>query len=328
MKFSITPYNNPPQGKFPMKPWPSLAGKASCLTNVSRPGETLFFFDSAPPGYAAPSGESASALSNSPLIVLIHGLGDEADSWRHIIPLLNARGYRVLALDLPGFGRSLSSSKISVKNHTAAVIQLIEAVAPKCPVYLAGNSMGAMIAEMAAFKKPELVRGLILISGSVPGGPSNPGFLALAKLLFSRKWYRSYSGQTEKAWASLYPYYADLDNMPADDKDFLKERVMARVESPTQEKAFFATQRSLIWAYIFAAVGFARKIRKYPGEILLIWGEKDRIIPLSSTKVFMALRSDIKLEIIPGAGHLPQQEKPEETARFIVDFLEKRIFDS
>ena len=109
--------------------------------------------------------------------------------------------------------------------------------------------------------------------------------------------------------------------MPAEDRDFLKQRVMARVESPTQERAFFATQRSIVRSYLFASSWFARKIRAFEGKILLIWGEKDRIIPLSSANVFKALRPDIELEVIPGAGHLPHQEKPEETAWRMAAFV-------
>ena len=301
-----------------MNPWFSLTGKAFLFKTKDRPGETIFFYNS-PPVNEVPS---------LPAFVLIHGLGDEADSWRRLIPLLNSRGYRVFALDLPGFGRSITSGKINLKTHATAVQRFLETVVwpagtisrTESPVFLAGSSMGAIVAEAVALKKPALIQGLILLDGSIPGGPSNPGPLALAKLLFSRKWYRAYREDPKGAWVSLYPYYADLDAMPQEDREFLKQRVMARVESPTQERAFFATQRSLIRSFLFASPWFARKIRVFKGKILLLWGEKDRIIPLSSANVFKSLRPDINLEVIPGAGHLPHQEKPEETARCITDF--------
>ncbi|MCL2319963.1 MAG: alpha/beta hydrolase [Treponema sp.] len=311
MKVSAVPYD----GDSPMKPWPALAARAFLLRDSSPGGDTIFFFDSPPEGSSAPS-------LQQPVLVLIHGLGDEADSWRHLIPQLNIRGYRVLALDLPGFGRSAARKKISLGKHADAVVKLIEAVCPDAPVFLVGNSMGADIAEIAALRRPAQVRGFVLIDGSIPGGPESPGFFVLARILFSHKWYRAYRGNPEKAWVSLYPYYANLDLMPRDDRDFMRQRVMARVESATQERAYFATQRSLVWAHITASSRLARKIKSYPGKILLLWGEKDRIIPLASAKNFQALRQDIGLEIIPGAGHLPQQENPTETARRIVEFVE------
>ena len=310
MRFSIAPFT----GNSPMEPWPALAQAAKIFRPDDGSGETIFFYDAVPPQSLAGSS------SLQPVFVLIHGLGDEADSWRHLIPLLNSEGRRVLALDLPGFGRSVAAGRIGLRNHVAAVLKLIEAVVPETPVFMAGNSMGALIAEAAAFAKPRHVRGLVLIDGSIPGGPSNPGLLALVKILFSRKWYRAYRGDDERAWASLYPYYADLDSMPLEDREFLRRRVMARVESGAQEQAYFATQRSLIRAFATSPSGFARKIRRYEGKILLIWGEKDRIIPLSSTDAFRALRPDVELKLVSDAGHLPHQERPVETARLMADF--------
>jgi pimeloyl-ACP methyl ester carboxylesterase len=316
MAVSIVQYN----GASSMRPWPSLADKAFCLDLGA--GESLFYYDSAPPGDWAsinvPSRET-------PVFVLIHGLGDEADSWRHLIPLLNAGGYRALAMDLPGFGRSVTRRKASIARHTAAVSAFLEAVIPEAPVILAGNSTGAIICEALAFKAPSLVKALILVDGSIPGGPSNPGILAIVKMLLSRKWYRAYRDDPDGAWASLRPYYADLNGLPPEDREFLNARVMQRVQSGPQEKAFFATQRSLIWTYMFVSSRFARKIRSYEGKILLLWGGKDRIIPLSSSKVFAALRNDIRLEIIEGSGHLPHQEKPQETAGVILNFSRQAV---
>jgi pimeloyl-ACP methyl ester carboxylesterase len=261
------------------------------------------------------------------VLVLIHGLGDEADSWRHLIPLLNSAGFRVLALDLPGFGRSAAPGRISLKNHAAAVLRLLETakIKPENPVFLAGNSLGALVAETVAIKRPGLVKGLILLDGSIPAKPIKIGLLALAKLLFSKKWYRAYRSNPEGAWLSLYAYYADLDSMPGADKDFLRERVVARVNTSSQERAFFATQRSLIWAFGAGFPGYAQKIRLFKGKILLLWGEKDRIMPFSSAEPLKSLRDDTELRIIPGAGHLPQQEKPAETAKFIAEFVNKAV---
>ena len=354
MAFSVVPYSGGSHGFSPMKPWPALAGKAFCLTDDKRPAEKIFFYDSAP--LQSSASFNASALlrnptpsgSSPPLFVLIHGLGDEADTWRYIVPLLNSRGFRVLALDLPGFGRSVTAGRINLKAHTRSVLKLIDAalspmeavaVSPMKagaaggtadsrpgPVFIAGNSMGAVIAEEIALKRPGLVLGLALIDGSIPGGPRSPGLIPLAVMLFSRKWYRAYRGNPEAAWASLKPYYANLEGMPAEDRSFLHERVMARVESRSQEQAFFASQKSLVWAYMCAggtaSSRFTRGIMNYSGKILLLWGEKDIIVPLSTAHAVKKLRGDIELKVIPGTGHLPHQENPAETARLMADFAE------
>ena len=321
MDYSIVPYDGSSPGIPPMKPWPSLAAKAFYFKCKSPAGSSVFFYDSRP-DKTPESQNSRFSEPKFPVFVLIHGLGDEADSWRHLIPLLNAQGCRTLAPDLGGFGRSAPPGRISVKNYAAAILGLLEAVCPGTPAILAGNSMGAVIAETAAAQRPDLVKGLVLIDGSIPGGPSNPGPLAVLKMLFSRKWYRAFRNYPETAWASLFPYYADLEAMPRDDREFLRQRVMDRVNSSTQEQAFFAVQRNLVLTYMMRRSWYIRKIRNFKGKILLIWGEKDRIMPISSAETFKALRYDINLIIIKGAGHLPQQERPEETAKIMSDFAD------
>ncbi|MCS6863432.1 MAG: alpha/beta fold hydrolase, partial [Abditibacteriales bacterium] len=73
----------------PMEPWPALAPYVRKVQ--LRSGLTLFAFEAGAP--------------DAPPLLLIHGLGDEADTWRHVfLPL--AERYHVIAPDLPGFGRS------------------------------------------------------------------------------------------------------------------------------------------------------------------------------------------------------------------------------
>ena len=326
MKFSIAPYS----GDSPMKSWPSLASSAYCLKDDSSPEDSVFFYDTKK--VSGTISKDSKKVSGT-ILVFIHGLGDEADSFRHLIPALASRGYRVLSPDLPGFGRSVTSKKINIKNHAAAVIKLIEAATgesglsgetPPSParIFLVGNSMGALIAELVAIKRPFLIHGLILIDGSIPGGPAFPGIIGLFKLLFSKKWYRAFRSDPDAAVFSLFPYYADFNTLPQEDREFLARRVIERVNSSAQERAFFATQRSLVFSF-FTAPRFTHGMRKFKGKILLIWGGKDRIIPLSSTEAFMTMRPDTERKIIPGAGHLPHQEKPEETEKLIAEFVGK-----
>ncbi|MDR0494505.1 MAG: alpha/beta hydrolase [Treponema sp.] len=299
-----------------MKSWPSLASFGKIL---SLPGGELFYYDSAD-----------NNSTDKPAIILIHGLGDEADSWRHIFPLLAGAGYRVIAPDLPGFGRSLWKGKISVRGHRNAVIRLMArsgAAGAGRPVVLAGSSLGAGIAEMAACKRPNLVKALILIDGCFPFEYKlDKGFFlqALLALPFvGKKWYRTFRLNHEAAWRSLYPYYADLNGMKTEDKDFLRERVIARVESSNQERGYFATLRSMNNLFAFGRQNSARMIKAWPGKIAVIWGEQDRVVPVKKNAPFRSLRPDADFALIAGAGHLPHQEKPAETAAEMLRFLQK-----
>jgi len=319
MQLSIVPCNKPNDtNDVPMKPWHALRENAFTLVNDSNPKECLFFFDSAPSEAAVPT------------IILIHGLGDDADSWRHLIPLLHSFGYRVLAFDLPGFGRSTSSGKLCIKSYRNTVFTLLDALKlqPETPVFLAGNSMGAVIAEAAALQKPDRIRALILLNGCIPGGPQNIRITVLAKILLGRKSFRVYHENPDRAWASLHPYYTDLENMPSCDKEFLRKRVMERVESSRHERAYFTVQKDIVRTFVFQASRFAKKIRASKNNILLIWGADDKVLPFAPAKAFANLRSGIELCTIPGAGHLPHQEKPTEIANLMVEFVQRNLHSS
>jgi pimeloyl-ACP methyl ester carboxylesterase len=288
------------------------------------PGGELFYYDSV--------GDNDSARDNGKLtgtpkgtLVLIHGLGDEADTWRHVFPVLTAAGYRVIAPDLPGFGRSLWKGRISVYNHCRVVIRLLTAsgaAQPGSPALIAGSSLGAGIAEMIACKRPDLVKALVLIDGCFPFANSmNRGLLFLGLPFIGKGWYRSFRKNHEAAWKSLYPYYGNLEAMSGEDKDFLRERVIARITSPNQERGYFATLRSMNVFYLFGTGTVKRKIRCFPGKILVLWGEKDLIFPQEKTAVFCSLRPDVDITVIAGAGHLPHQEKPVESVAEMLRFL-------
>ena len=303
-----------------MKPWPSLTEKSRVF---ERPrGETIFYYDSE--AIIAGDGQPR-VVSGKPSIVLIHGLGDEADSWRHLILPLSAAGFRVIVPDLPGFGRSVVRSRISAGRHAGAVLALIDAIGAadrENPAILAGNSMGALIAESAAFKRPELTRALILIDGCFPmTGGLNKKLLLLGLPFAGKKWYRSFRQNHEEAWLSLAPYYHNPEALPEEDRQFLRERVIARVESPAQERAYLASLRSLNLMSLFRKAGFSRKIKKFPGKILILWGAEDQVLNPGMAETIRTLRPNAAYGEIPGAGHLPHQEKPAETAAAILDFL-------
>jgi pimeloyl-ACP methyl ester carboxylesterase len=179
-----------PEAASSMKPWPALAPLSSVL-RLRGDMETIFYYDTQK---ASPEDESA-----KPVLILIHGLGDEADSWRHLIPLLSGT-FRTLALDLPGFGRSAAPGRIGLKRHIAAVLTLLTQTGP---AVLAGSSMGALVAEGTALARPDLVQGLILLDGCIPTAADFGKRLLFMALPFAgKKWYRAYRNNHEGAWRS------------------------------------------------------------------------------------------------------------------------------
>jgi pimeloyl-ACP methyl ester carboxylesterase len=281
--------------------------------------ETIFYYDTQNTSIQnePAADEPAPSESAKPALILIHGLGDEADSWRHLIPLLSGT-FRTLAPDLPGFGRSRAPGHIGIKRHIAAILALL---AKTGPAILAGSSMGAIVAQGTAMTRPDLVRGLILMDGCIPMAADLKAGLLLSALPFiGKKWYRAFRNNHEGAWRSLFGYYADIWGLPEADRQFLRERVIARVESSSQERAYFASLRSLLVIHAVSPRRFARFLPRFSGKILVIWGAQDTVLPSESSRLIKKLRPDAGFSLIPGAGHLPQQEKPKETAEAILQF--------
>jgi len=177
---------------------------------------------------------------------------------------------------------------------------------------------------MAACRRPDLVKALVLIGGCFPfAGSRGSGFSLLGLPVIGTSWYRSFRSNHEAAWKSLYPYYGDLDGMSDADKDFLRERVIARVESANQERGYFATLRSMNALFFFGDKALTRKIQTFAGKIVLLWGKQDNVFPPEKAAVFRSLRPDAGFTQIDNAGHLPHQEKPDATASEIIRFLKK-----
>jgi pimeloyl-ACP methyl ester carboxylesterase len=311
--------------------WPALAPFA-------KKSGGIFYYD-----VPAQGAESAAA-------VFVHGLGDEADTWRHLLPLLAREGIRCLAPDLPGFGRS--DGRATMKNHRDAVLEILEggslpptphdvaAYPPQRGVpppatppafFLVGSSMGGVICQMAAAKlvsagKPGALKALILVDGFAPRGPQFPAApLLLSALPFAgRTWYRAFRQNHEGAWRSLFGYYADIEKLPAEDQAFLRQRVIDRVSSGKQEDAYFSSLRSMIFTMLFPGKklyhGNRTSVLKSQAPVpktLLIWGAEDRVVPLASAKIY-AEKIGAELAVVCGAGHLPHQEKAAEVAAAIL----------
>ncbi len=286
-----------------MIPWSDLLPYAKMLQTGNG---SLFFYDTE-------SGPSELTL------VCIHGLGDEADSFRHLFSGLRTH-YRMIALDLPGFGRSVSGKKATMKRHVEAVEQILAMI--NGPAVLIGSSMGGFIAEAAAVRNPGQVKAVILMDGVLPMKTKpSPGLLLMALPFLGKSWYKAFRKNHDAAYQSLIPFYADLEAMPQDDKDFLRGRVIDRVESERQCRAYFSSLRSMIGYVVFSSGSITKKIRLFPGKILIIWGLEDSQMPFNTPGELMAIRQDSVLERFPETGHLPHQERPKETTNAILKFL-------
>jgi pimeloyl-ACP methyl ester carboxylesterase len=256
----------------------------------------LFFYDAGP---------NANSVAGS-VVVLIHGNGDEADSWRHVMPAL-AEQHRVIAPDLPGFGRSRAIHQGNLHDLAAGVLRILESENLKS-VHLVGSSMGAVVAGLVA--QHVQASSLVLCGGSASSlGLSEPsaGIKALLEPGTGEAYYTGLrDAGIDAAYDTLKPYYANLEQLPEPDRQFLRNRVWARVWSDLQRAAFFAGLRSLFDPNLVLNTTNLEHLRT-----LLLWGKHDQIVPLEAAHQLHAALPKSKLEVIPEAGHLPHQERPE-----------------
>jgi pimeloyl-ACP methyl ester carboxylesterase len=253
-------------------------------------------------------------------VVLIHGLGDEADTWRHIFPAL-ARWRRVIALDLPGFGRSEKPRRAYTLAFFARTIgELLDALGIRRAV-LVGHSMGAAVAQRLALAQPDCAEQLVLIGGGLPTEARRPPaqlwlFLApgLGEIL-----YTSLRRSQAEAYATLRPYYSNLEALPQADQAFLRERVWARVWSAGQRRAFLSALRWLAIDQATRADAFRARLAHSRVPTTILWGEQDLIVPQAAGAGLAALLPDARLQVIAGSGHLPHQEQPDQ----VLDALHK-----
>lgn len=243
--------------------------------------------------------------------LLIHGLGDEADTWRHVLPAL-ARERRVVALDLPGFGRSDKPHRAYTSAFFARAAADLLGTLGISRAALVGHSMGAAIAQRLALAQPELAERLVLIGGGLPTRRSRPPaplwlFLTpgLGELI-----YTSLRRSQDQAYATLRPYYHNLDGLPEADRLFLRERVWARVWSSGQRRAFLSAFRWLGFEQVARAEEFRARLAGLRVPTALIWGAQDAIVPRAAGEAMAALLPQASLTAIDSCGHLPQQERP------------------
>ena len=113
-----------------------------------------------------------------PAVVLIHGAGMDHSVWAWQSRALAQRGYAVLAVDLPGHGRSAGPPLASIEAGSDWLVRLLDAAAIE-QAALAGHSLGALIALDAAARHPERVRALALV-GAAARMPVHPDLLQAA----------------------------------------------------------------------------------------------------------------------------------------------------
>lgn len=281
----------------PMPPWPALEPYARQV-HLARNGLSVHI-------YATSAGTALPA-------VLIHGLGDEADTWRHVFPLV-APHRQVIALDLPGFGRSDKPGRAYTLPFFQDVIVELLDVLQIPEAILVGHSFGAAIAQAITLDIPLRAGRLVLIGGSLVNRVQkiNPAILIFMLPVLGEWLYNRLRGDPQAAYRTLEPYYAAIDRLPEADRKFLFERVNQRVWDDGQRQAFLSTLRSFARWLPRQQSGLPDRLASLATPTTILWGEADRINPVENGRALVSIQPSAHLVLVPGAGHNLHQEQPD-----------------
>jgi pimeloyl-ACP methyl ester carboxylesterase len=261
--------------------------------------------------------------------VLVHGLGGSLLSWIAVAPGL-ARHGRVLALDLPGFGRTGRDGRRSrVSDLRATVSGFIDEVA-RGPVVLVGNSMGGGIAMLEAALEPKVVQALVLSNSVFPWkrGAFPAPIVMLGFALYEMPWVGEWASRQR-----LTRLEADravrlgMRIIAADPASISEDLVRLHVEQLVRLQdeadagpAFLEAARSLL------ALGRRREVVRWivsavSCPVLVIHGREDRLVPLGFAIGALEMRPEWEMSLIPKVGHVPQMEAPERWLAAVEDWL-------
>lgn len=247
---------------------------------------------------------------NAAPILLVHGFGSSLHSWEPMSERLSP-DYRLISFDLPGFGLSAPDAQNDYSDQrTHDLILALMRLYELERLAIVGHSLGGRVAWSFAAAHPEKVTSLVLIA---PDGYESPMFqygqpgrtTPLTRLViyvlprFIVRWALDVSyGQAPVPADTVDRYYAFLRQR------HVKNAILARTRQTILEDPDDILPGIAIPA-------------------LLIWGEQDRIIPAGNANDFLAALPDSRSAVLPGIGHLPQEEAPSLVARLIVDFFEE-----
>lgn len=222
-----------------------------------------------------------------PGIVLLHGWGDSADTWRPLLAELAATGRRAIAVDLPGFGSAsrLAPGAILPQLDDFAAALVLEWGGGE-PVVVAGASLGGAVALRLAEQADLPLAGVVPVA---PAGLETPGWFdvverdpIIRRLLdipipVPGALVRAFSGPALREPKVSHPQLPELAAAPFD---------LGAVACP----------------------------------VLLVWGTRDRMVPHTSARVVLDALPATRVELIEGCGGAPQLEATEELLELLLEF--------
>ncbi len=253
-------------------------------------------------------------------LVFVHGLSGSWPNWLEQLPVFAAT-HRVITLDLPGFGHSpMPRQEISIAGYAQLLERLLGHLGVDAAVVV-GNSMGGFIAAELAIAYPQRVERLVLISAAGLSTHNHRGSVAVLPAM--RTLERSLMAAA--AWA------ATKSDMVARRAHLRDAALGVVVRHPSKLDAALAAEQ-IRGAGKPGFIGGLEavlhyEIRERLPEIacptLIVWGDRDRLIPVSDADVFAELIPNSRKVVFGDTGHMSMLERPEAFNALLDEFLEE-----
>jgi len=281
---------------------------------------------------SGPLSFSALSIGKGPLVICLHGFPDNAQSYRHQLPVLAEAGYRAVSITLRGYEPSSqpSDSDYSLETIAADVPAFIEQLGEQ-RAHLVGHDWGAAIAYNAGFQSPECFKSLTTMAV-----PHSGRFLTEAikyPKQLGLSWYMGFfklpliSGYVverddyafiRKLWRDWSPGWkapeADLQN------------VIETFRQSGVKEAALAYYRQTIALKAFTPSAFAAAKYKVPVSTMALTGTRDKCI---DSNVFQSMMHEedfpmgLEVHQVADAGHFPHQEQPDTVNGLLLDWLSR-----
>jgi pimeloyl-ACP methyl ester carboxylesterase len=253
-----------------------------------------------------------------PVLLLIHGMAGTCENWRNVIGPL-ARHHTVIAPDLPGHGLSAGGPGDYSLGNLASGLRDLLLVLGHERATLVGHSLGGGIAMQFSYQFPEMVERLVLVSSGGLGLEVSP-VLRAAALPGADLFIAATATTGQKIGGAIGRGLSRVGMKPAADVAEVA-RGYGSLAEPDRRKAFLATLRSVVGTQGQRVSATDRFYLAEAVPVLIVWGARDPIIPVSHGEDAHRALPGSRLEIFDGVGHLPQIEQPSRFVTVLEDFL-------
>ncbi len=264
---------------------------------------------------------SYAEAGEGPVLLLIHGMAGNMENWQEVIEPL-ARRHTVIAPDLPGHGGSGPGGGDYSLGALAATLRDLLVSLGHQRATLVGHSLGGGIAMQFAYQFPEASERLVLVSSGGLGPEVSP-ILRAAALPGADFFIAQTSRAALRPVAAISRGLGAIGLRPNADVAEVA-RGYGSLADPDRRAAFLATLRSVVGTRGQRVDASDRLYLAEGMPVLIVWGERDPIIPAHHGEAAHEAIPGSRLEVFEGVGHMPQLETP---ARF-VEVLEQFLSDT